>query len=74
MGFSLRTLNISLNSLLACMVSEDKFDVSLLFFFNFLLFFSPLFLATLWHMEFPGQGSDRAAVSTYIATVATQDP
>ena len=33
-SFSLRTLNISLHSLLACMVYEDKLHVSLFFFFE----------------------------------------
>ena len=36
-SFSLRTLNISLHSLLACMVYEDKLYVSLFFFENIYL-------------------------------------
>ena len=32
------------------------------------------FLATLWHMAFPSQGSGPATVVTYTAAVATLDP
>ena len=36
-------------------------------------FFFPALLATPWHMEFPGLGSDLCTVSTH-ATAATVDP
>ena len=67
--------HVAITCLLSCTLPSCSLENSQFCVFKgHISFFFFSFLAALWHMEFPGQGSDLSRSCNYATAAATQDP